>query len=97
MVIGLVVILITTSPNSLVFQANTYEKYWGFYDQQGGHSFPPEHLKKAFTEIEEFCEILRQEGVKVRRPDVVDWSEEYETPDFKSQGWNDSLILKCPQ
>lgn len=81
----LVVILITC------WQANTYEKYWPFYQKYGGQSFPADHLKKAVAEIEEMCNILRLEGVTVRRPEPIDWSFEYRTPDFtssgKHQGW----------
>ncbi|XP_068169594.1 glycine amidinotransferase, mitochondrial-like isoform X2 [Antennarius striatus] len=52
----------------------------------GGHSFPEDHLKKAVAEIEELCNILRHEGVTVRRPELIDWSQVYTTPDFTSSG-----------
>lgn len=67
-------------------QANTYEKYWPFYQQYGGQQFPADHLKKAVAEIEEMCNILQHEGVTVRRPEPMSWSEEYKTPDFSSSG-----------
>lgn len=67
-------------------QANTYEKYWPFYQKYGGHTFPEGHLQKAIAEIEEMCNILRHEGVVVRRPEPIDWSVEYKTPDFTSTG-----------
>lgn len=73
-------------------QANTYEKYWPFYQKYGGQTFPEEHLKKAITEIEEMCNILRHEGVVVRRPEPIDWSFEYKTPDFTSTGGTDPDI-----
>lgn len=69
-----------------LFQANTYEKYWGFYQKFGGQSFPKDHLKKAVAEIEEMCNILKSEGVIVKRPDPIDWSVKYRTPDFESTG-----------
>ena len=56
-------------------KANTYEKYWDFYSKNGGSFFPENHLKKAVEEIEEFCNILQQEGVIVRRPEVIDHSQ----------------------
>lgn len=56
-------------------KANTYEKNWPFFDRFGGQSFPKEHLKKAQTEVEEFCSILHHEGVTVRRPDAMNFSE----------------------
>ena len=43
-------------------------------------------MKKAVAEIEEMCNILRHEGVNVRRPEPIDWSLEYKTPDFTSSG-----------
>ncbi|XP_051235631.1 glycine amidinotransferase, mitochondrial-like [Dicentrarchus labrax] len=73
-------------PFSVEVKTNTYEKDWSFYNKYGGQSFPEDHLKKAVAEIEEMCNILRQEGVVVRRPEPVDWSMEYKTPDFTSSG-----------
>lgn len=69
------------------WQANTYEKYWSFYQKYGGQPFPADHLKKAVSEIEEMCNILHHEGVNVRRPEPIDWSMEYKTPDFQSSGF----------
>ena len=68
------------------FQANTYESNWDFFYKHGGKGFPKEHLQKAHAEIEEFCNILRHEGVNVRRPEAMDWSGDYKTPDFESTG-----------
>ncbi|XP_072770914.1 glycine amidinotransferase, mitochondrial isoform X2 [Nerophis lumbriciformis] len=73
-------------PFTVEVKANTYEKYWSFYQKFGGQPFPADHLKKAVAEIEEMCNILRHEGVTVRRPEPIDWSLEYKTPDFQSSG-----------
>ncbi|XP_053127727.1 glycine amidinotransferase, mitochondrial isoform X4 [Hemicordylus capensis] len=73
-------------PFSVEVKANTYEKYWGFYQKFGGQSFPREHVKKAIVEIEEMCNILKMEGVVVKRPEPLDWSAKYKTPDFESTG-----------
>ena len=67
-------------------QANTYEKHWDFYNKYGGKSFPEEHLKKAVAEVEEFCNILEQEGIKVRRPEALPYGDSYQTPDFHTTG-----------
>lgn len=75
-------------------QANTYEKNWPFYQKFGGQSFPADHLKKAVAEIEEMCNILTHEGVTVRRPEPLDWSMEYKTPDFESSGKNKVIFQK---
>ncbi|KAM7327441.1 hypothetical protein ACRRTK_013808 [Alexandromys fortis] len=61
-------------PFTVEVKANTYEKYWPFYQKNGGLYFPKEHLKKAVAEVEEMCNILKLEGVTVRRPDPIDWS-----------------------
>ncbi|XP_063104172.1 glycine amidinotransferase, mitochondrial isoform X2 [Cavia porcellus] len=73
-------------PFTVEVKANTYEKYWPFYQKYGGQYFPKDHLKKAVAEIEEMCNILKMEGVIVRRPDPIDWSFQYKTPDFESTG-----------
>ena len=65
-------------------KANTYEKYWPFYQKYGGRPFPSDHLRKATMEIEEFCHILEAEGVTVRRPEIIDFSTSYKTPDFET-------------
>eukprot|EP00795_Rhopilema_esculentum_P000231 gene231-9870_t len=67
-------------------KANTSESHWEFYEKNGGKLFPDAHVMKAVDEIEEFCNILEHEGVVVKRPDVIDHTKSYETPDFKSQG-----------
>jgi len=53
-------------------KANTYEKHWDFYKSNSGQYFPKEHIKTAINEIEELCRILEHEGVKVRRPEIMD-------------------------
>ena len=60
---------------SVEVKANTNEKQWSFFSKNGGKPFPTEHLKKAVAEVEELCNILRHEGVIVRRPEPIDFSE----------------------
>ncbi|XP_068595273.1 glycine amidinotransferase, mitochondrial-like [Brachionichthys hirsutus] len=73
-------------PFTTEVKACTYENYWPFYEKFGGHPFPEAHVKKAAAEIEELCNILRHEGVTVRRPELIDSSQVYRTPDFASSG-----------
>ena len=74
-------------PNfTIEVKANTHQKYWPFYQEYGGKPFPPEHIKKAVKQMDEFCKILEHEGVTVRRPKILDHSKEYTTPDFTSRG-----------
>ena len=67
-------------------KANTSEKHWGFYSKYGGKPFPEERVQRAAKEIEEFCNVLRQEGVTVRQPEELDFGKEYSTPDFTATG-----------
>ena len=62
------------------------KEHWNFFEKNSGREFPPEHVKKAVEEMDEFCRILEHEGVTVRRPEVLDCSKEYSTPDFTSTG-----------
>ncbi|XP_022099820.1 glycine amidinotransferase, mitochondrial-like [Acanthaster planci] len=71
---------------SVEVKANTNHQHWGFFQQLGGQPFPPEHLERAKAEIEELCNVLKHEGVTVRRPKQVDFQKEYSTPDFTSTG-----------
>ena len=47
-----------------------------FLSQFGGRPYPNiKHVRKAQAELEEFCNILRHEGVVVKRPEPVDFTE----------------------
>ncbi|CAH1789414.1 unnamed protein product, partial [Owenia fusiformis] len=69
----------TVPPFTVEVKTNTHAKHWEFFRKHGGKSFPEAHLKKANAEIEEFCNILKHEGVEVKRPDYVDFSQVYQT------------------
>ena len=73
-------------PLTIEVKANTNREWWDFFQKNSGKSFPIEHLKKAVEEIEEMCNILQHEGVTVRRPEILDHSKIYTTPDFSSSG-----------
>lgn len=61
-------------------------RYWNFFQQYGGQPFPEELVEPASKELNQFCKILEAEGVTVRRPDRVDFSLTYQTPDFEASG-----------
>lgn len=61
-------------------------RYWNFFQESGGKFFPESLVKAATKELNEFCHVLEQEGVIVRRPDIIDFSQPYKTPDFESSG-----------
>jgi len=57
-----------------------------FLQMYAGSPFPRELVEPAAKELEEFCRILTAEGITVRRPDCVDFSQPYSTPDFSASG-----------
>jgi len=66
--------------------ATSYEHNHDFFASYAGKPFPKDAIEKATAEVNNFCEVLRQEGVIVRQPEVVDHGKEYSTPDFTSTG-----------
>ena len=73
-------------PFTIEVKAANFERNHEFFMKNGGKPFPKAIMDKARAEIENVCEILRQEGVTVRRPEVIDHGKEYTTPDFTSTG-----------
>ena len=67
-------------------QASTPPKFWQFYTDGAGKSFPEDFMKAAKKEMDECSRVLEQEGVKVVRPEAVNFSDLYTTPDFQSRG-----------
>jgi len=59
---------------------------WEFYRREGGGAFPPHQVDAAREELAGFVEALRAEGVTVHRPDPVDQSRTFGTPDWQTSG-----------
>lgn len=53
-----------------------------------------EKLRRGQEELEGFCEVLQSHGVVVRRPDVVDWSPSFNTPDFETPNGNTGAMQR---
>lgn len=53
-----------------------------FFQGHGGQYFAPELLKAAADELDHLAAVLEAEGIRVRRPDIVDWGTPFQTPDF---------------
>ncbi|XP_038051332.1 glycine amidinotransferase, mitochondrial-like [Patiria miniata] len=94
-------------PFSPELKVSANEKHWDFFRDNQGRPWPKEHTEKAIAEVEEVCNILTQEGIVVRRPDAIDFTEEYKTPDFSSTGMYCAMprdillivgeeIIECP-
>src|SRR5690242_12706202 len=70
----------------LGLEATLPEDRHAFYRENGGQPFPPEQVAAADGELDELSRILHGEGVTVRRPDPVDFTRPYATPDWTSPG-----------
>lgn len=57
-----------------------------FFQRRGGQSFPAEQVAAARQDLEELVHILTAEGVKVRRPAVIDFTRSYSTLNWQSAG-----------
>ncbi|KAI0230063.1 Glycine amidinotransferase, mitochondrial [Lamellibrachia satsuma] len=68
---------------------------WEWFTKHAGKPQEPEIVKKASKQVEEFCRILEIEGVTVRRPEFIKWTEKgtMRTPDFEEGG----LHMACPR
>ena len=70
----------------IMLQATMPTKQWDFFKQSGGQPFPKERIDAARQDLEECVHILEQEGVKVRRPDPIDFTKPFSTPEWQSAG-----------
>ncbi len=62
-------------------------QHWDWFKRHGGHPFPADLLAAAARELDQLVRVLESEGVTVRRPEVIDWTKPYTSPDFGvSQG-----------
>ncbi len=73
-------------PWHVSLEATMPPEAWDFYRRKGGGKFPAEQVDIAREELEGFVAILEAEGVTVRRPEPVDQSRPFGTPDWQSTG-----------
>jgi len=64
-----------------------------FYRFAAGFKYPKWMKKLAQKELDGFIAILEGEGVKVRRPEVIDFSRRYKTLNWSSRGF----CIACPR
>ena len=62
----------------------------------GGRKVPRRaSLEPAQKELDEFIHILESEGVKVKRPNIVDHSKKFFTPNWSSKGFTTACPRDC--
>ena len=59
----------------------------------GGFRYPSWMVRLAQRELDRFVHILESEGIKVRRPDIVDFGRPYRSPHWSSRGFSTA----CPR
>ncbi|HSK80437.1 MAG TPA: amidinotransferase [Thermoanaerobaculia bacterium] len=57
---------------------------WPFLREHGGRPFPREWIDAGRRDLDGLVHLLEAEGVTVRRPDPVDFSRPYATPEWES-------------
>ena len=63
------------------------------YRLAAGMKYPKWLVNKAQAELDGFIAILEGEGIKVRRPDIINHRKKFVTPEFSSRGF----CVACPR
>ncbi|MBM3529931.1 MAG: amidinotransferase [Alphaproteobacteria bacterium] len=63
------------------------------YRFAAGYRYPKWMLKLAQQELDGFIHILEAEGIKVRRPEIVDFKKKFRTPGWSARGF----CVACPR
>jgi N-dimethylarginine dimethylaminohydrolase len=50
-------------------------------------AYPQWVIDEANEDADGLADVLTKMGVRVHRPAIIDWSQEFSTPDWRSQGW----------
>jgi glycine amidinotransferase len=69
-------------PWHVTLKATMPRNSWSFFQQHGGQPFPKEQIEAGSKDLEEFVHILEAEGVRVRRPEALDFCQPY-----RAGGW----------
>ena len=64
-----------------------------FYRLAAGFRYPAFMKRAAQRELDGFIAVLEAEGIKVRRPDVVDFKRRFRTPNWTARGF----CVACPR
>src|SRR2546426_12520755 len=74
-------------PSHVTMVGNLPAKAARLYPLLAGRRYPRVLLKPAQRELEGFVHLLEAEGIKVRRPDIVDFSIRFGSPNWTSNGF----------
>src|SRR5439155_24538637 len=71
-------------PSHVTMVGNLPAKAARLYPLLAGRRYRRVLLKPAQRELEGFVRLLEAEGIKVRRPDIVDFARRFSSPDWTS-------------
>lgn len=83
----------TIPSNHLTVTFNIPRAAQPFFRFAAGWRFPGFMKKLAQKELDGFIRVMELEGIKVRRPDIVDWAKKYKSPWWSSRGF----CIACPR
>ncbi len=85
----------TIPSNHVIVTYNLPKTAAALYRPFAGRRYPKMLVKAAQKELDEFVHILESEGVVVRRPDIVNFSVRYKTPNWTSRGFTTACPRDC--
>ena len=87
----------TFPPHHLYVLGGCPEKLYNLLAFIGGLKRRPKRwfVEAAQRELDEFIHILKAEGVKVKRPDVIDHGKTFSTPNWRSKGHTTACPRDC--
>jgi glycine amidinotransferase len=83
----------TIPSDNVAVTFNIPPRFVWLYRRFAGRRYPKILTQAAQRELDEFIHILEDDGVIVRRPDIVDFSLRYQTPLWSSRGYSTA----CPR
>jgi glycine amidinotransferase len=83
----------TIPSNHITVTYNLPRSVMALYRLAAGWRYPVWMRRLAEKELDGFIRLLEGEGIRVRRPDAVDFSRKYRTPHWSSRGF----AVACPR
>lgn len=77
----------TVPSRHVTFEGNLPPVARRLYRPLAGRRYPQLLVRRARKELDQLVSLIEQAGVTVRRPDIVDFSVPYVTPDWRSKGF----------
>lgn len=70
------------------FKTFAKPEYWNFFKEYGGKPYPKELLDRGIKALDNLQRVLEDQGIIVKRPEIINFTKPYKTPYFESTGFN---------